>query len=426
MNIIELKAENFKRLEAINITPDENVNIISGKNAQGKSSVLDAIEYCLNGPSKNIPRPIKDGTDKATIEIDLGEIVVTRRVTASGSRLQVLAKDGTLIKTPQAVLDKLFNAVSFDPVRFMNMTEKDQVNTLLTATGLQESINMLETKKAIAYGDRTIVNRRIKDLTAQLKSYQDMEFVEGEELTATDLLEKIREANEHNNSIVVMRKSLQDTAINGQNTVERINANKVRIDQLLTEIKALEEHNKELTRKVDDLRDQYAVIAKQIENTPEIDTKELENGFLNIETHNKSVRKRLEKEAIEAVLMEVEKESADLTSVIEECEASKAEILNSNSIGIPLTISEEGILFNDVPLKQCSSAEQLRISMAVAMALQPDLRVILMREGSLLDSEGIEAVKRFAIKNNYQIWIEKVDETGEIGIVIEEGRVKNA
>ena len=37
--IIKLQAENVKRLKAIEITPAGNTVIITGKNAQGKSSV---------------------------------------------------------------------------------------------------------------------------------------------------------------------------------------------------------------------------------------------------------------------------------------------------------------------------------------------------------------------------------------------------
>ena len=49
MKIIEFRAERFKRLSAVDITPEGNTVIISGKNGQGKSSVLDAIWLALGG-----------------------------------------------------------------------------------------------------------------------------------------------------------------------------------------------------------------------------------------------------------------------------------------------------------------------------------------------------------------------------------------
>jgi hypothetical protein len=50
MKIIELHVENFKRLKAVTIRPGENnVVEISGRNAQGKSSAIDAIWAALQG-----------------------------------------------------------------------------------------------------------------------------------------------------------------------------------------------------------------------------------------------------------------------------------------------------------------------------------------------------------------------------------------
>jgi len=40
MKIVELRSENFKKIKAIDITPKDNLVLISGKNAQGKTSVL--------------------------------------------------------------------------------------------------------------------------------------------------------------------------------------------------------------------------------------------------------------------------------------------------------------------------------------------------------------------------------------------------
>ena len=49
MKIVSLEAENYKRLKAVEITPDGNMVVIGGRNAQGKSSVLDAIWAALGG-----------------------------------------------------------------------------------------------------------------------------------------------------------------------------------------------------------------------------------------------------------------------------------------------------------------------------------------------------------------------------------------
>ena len=57
MKIISLHAENFKRLSAVDITPQGDLVVLSGANEQGKSSVLDAIMSALCGGRgmKDIP-----------------------------------------------------------------------------------------------------------------------------------------------------------------------------------------------------------------------------------------------------------------------------------------------------------------------------------------------------------------------------------
>lgn len=63
MKIINLKAENFKKLEAVDITPEGSTVVLTGANAQGKSSVLDAIWAAFSGRfAKSVKKPIKDGS----------------------------------------------------------------------------------------------------------------------------------------------------------------------------------------------------------------------------------------------------------------------------------------------------------------------------------------------------------------------------
>jgi hypothetical protein len=424
MNIIELKAENFKKLEAIEIIPDKNVNIISGRNAQGKSSVLDAIEYCLKGPNKDIPRPIKDGTDKAKITIDLGDITVTRTVTPSGNRLTVIAMDGTQYKSPQAVLDQLFSSVSFDPVRFMTLNEKEQIATLLKATGLTEKISDLNTKRANYYNERTMVNRELKELGVKIAPFKDKTFPEGDEISASEFFGEIREIDEYNKSVENKKLEMTNIGIAGKQLASLITHNQNTIVDLMSKIELLQDENKKHTEKLTCLREEWGKIAEEVENMPLRSTVEAEIKLANLEEHNRNIRAGKYFAELYQSFVSAEVNADDLSEKIALVDYEKKELLNKSSIGIPLTLGEEGVLFNGLPLSQCSSAEQLKISMAVAMALQPNLRVILIREGSLLDNAGLETIKAFATKSDYQLWIEKVDDTGTVGIVIEEGRIK--
>jgi len=91
-----------------------------------------------------------------------------------------------------------------------------------------------------------------------------------------------------------------------------------------------------------------------------------------------------------------------------------------------LGFGEGVVLFNGLPLEQASDAEQLRVSVAIAMAGNSKLRVIRVRDGSLLDESGMKLLAELADANDMQVWVERVDTTGKVGFVIEDGRLRDA
>ena len=61
MKILRLEASNIKRVRVVEINPDGSVVLVTGRNAQGKSSVLDAIVYALDTYAPdNVPPTIAE------------------------------------------------------------------------------------------------------------------------------------------------------------------------------------------------------------------------------------------------------------------------------------------------------------------------------------------------------------------------------
>jgi thymidine kinase len=58
------------------------------------------------------------------------------------------------------------------------------------------------------------------------------------------------------------------------------------------------------------------------------------------------------------------------------------------------------------------------------MAQNPRLKVILIREGSFIDSDGVDMLRQIAEERGFQIWMEKVESTRPGAIVIEDGAIK--
>ena len=119
-----------------------------------------------------------------------------------------------------------------------------------------------------------------------------------------------------------------------------------------------------------------------------------------------------------------EQKSRELTKAMEARTEQKRALIDGAKFPVRgLGIDDGQVTFRGIPFEQCSSAEQLRVSVAIAMAANPTLKILRIKDGSLLDSSGMKILGDMAEKHGFQVWIECVDESGEVGIVLEEGAV---
>ena len=129
--IIQLNAENVKVLKAIEIKPERNVVELTGKNGQGKSSVIDSIIMGILGKKYQPEKPVREGESEANISINIGNLIIKRKIKADGSStLRVENAEGASYGSPQAMLDELVSNISFDPLQFSNMKAKEQFEQL--------------------------------------------------------------------------------------------------------------------------------------------------------------------------------------------------------------------------------------------------------------------------------------------------------
>ena len=75
-------------------------------------------------------------------------------------------------------------------------------------------------------------------------------------------------------------------------------------------------------------------------------------------------------------------------------------------------------------MEQASSAEQTRVAVAIGLALNPELPVVLIRDGSLLDDDSLAEVAKQAAAAGAQVWLERVGKGVECSVIIEDGEVE--
>lgn len=417
MKIIELRAERFKRISAVEIVPGDGVVVISGKNAQGKSSVLDAIWLALGGATaaKNSAtiRPVKDGEKDAIVRLDLGEIVVNRKWTAAGGMtLTVEGAKGAKFSSPQTLLDSLVGNLSFDPLAFSRMSPKEQRKALSDVVQIDVDPDAIDREKKELYDERTGVNRDINGLEARLAVMTPpKEGVPQEEVSVSDVLKEMRlatqEASKHREE---------------QQTLESLRLKAASLKAEVSELQvALADREKELEKVCARGKEQLDIVQAQV--PPDIDG--LSEQLQNIEDTNTAVRAMKEHKKLYEQVKSKRKESEALTYRMEQLEQQKVEAFEKAKFPVPgLAFDADGVTYRGIPFQQCSTAEQTRIAIAIAASLNPEIRVIRVSDGSLLDSDSMAEIESLAKEHDMQIWIERVDETGNVGIVIEDGAVK--
>lgn len=397
LRIVGLKVENFKRIKAVDLAIDPNFQVITGRNAQGKTSVMDAIWAALAGGKAAPERPIRDGEAEAFATVDLGDIIVSRKWKDDKSTITVETEAGAKFSRPQTELDSILGKLSFDPVAFMALTPAKQREELLALVpGLDDELAKLDQKHAALYEERTEVGRQEK----AIGDVQVDDTLPTEEKSAAALIGEIQAGKDTNRE----RENLQDQRRRADDAVALAEENVRRAEEAL---KAAKEQHKE------------------VHNTPlppEVDTSELETSLASVEETNAAIRANNTARAQAEIKGALSEKYSSLSDQIKAIDQQKKDALARAKFPVDgLGFDETGVTYKGVPISQASAAEQRKVSTAIARAFNPKLRTAFIRDGSLLDSEAMAWFREDAIKHDYQLLVERVDDDDPNAIVIEDG-----
>lgn len=410
VKIIELRAENFKRLKAVRVRPDGAVVQVTGRNGAGKTSVLDAIAAAVDAAALSLKMPVRKGEKKASLFVDLGDLRVTRTFTLeddgkTSSKLLVESRDGFRAKNPQTTLDELMGKLTLDPLEFMRAKPEVRVGMIRSLVpGFDFAKNAGAEKEA--RDKRTDVNRVLKARVAARASVKLPDGPRPERPDTAALTRQLEEADARNDRI-------RDQAASRARYAEKTDA--------------MIEEAADLRGRADALDRAVAERRKQVEALPPLDDT-VDTALIRNELRDAAAT------AERCALHErAEQLDADLTKFSAQLESLSEEILrlaDERSSAVASAALPEGVKIEDgavtmsgVPFEQASAAEQLRVSTSIAMALNPKLRIILMRDGSLLDADGVRTIAEMADKNDFQVWLERVASGERAGVLIEDGEV---
>lgn len=417
MHIERIRARNFKALHDVTIhAAGRRVVIVGGKNAAGKSSVLDAVIAALAGKRAVPTEPVRRGEDSGEIEVEVGDFIVRRTFKADGrTALTVRSKDGA--KYGQARLDAIFSDLGPDPLAFISAKPDAQIEIAKEALGLDFSD--LDEAYERHFERRTEVNRTVARLGAELQGITFHNDAPEQEVSVSDLVARVQVVSEQ----LAEKSMLEQRAERHRATVadckDRVAMLHKQIAELEQQVTSLEDQaDKELQLAILD-----AASANQI--VPDEDREELRRQITGAESINARVRENARGADLSTRLQAAKAESQSISDLLLDIvEARRTRIAEAKFPVEGLELSEIGIVLNGIPFDQASSAERLRVAVAMGLAMNPELRVFLVRDGSLLDEDSLRLFDEMAEQHDAQFWIERVGDHDPGAIVIEAGEVR--
>lgn len=405
VKITSFEAENVKRVKAVTIIPAaDGLTVIGGRNAQGKTSVLDAIAWALGGDKFRPGHPQRDGSvlpPRLRVLLSNG-LVVERR----GKNSELYVTDPSGRKAGQTLLNSFVEQLALDLPKFMAASGREKAQTLLRIIGLGEQVEELERRGKSLYNERLALGR-IADQKA--KFAKEMTFFPGmpeEPLSAAELIAQQQDI----------------LARNGENQRKR-----QRRDELKRTLDTAEAQLAELTRRCEQLREDYRIASTDAADLLDQSTAELEENIRTIEQTNAKVRANLDKARAEVDAQKLADEYAALTAQIEDVQREKLALLNGADMPLPgLSVTDGELTYNGQPWDCMSSSEQLIAATSIVRRLNPECGFVLLDRLEAMDTDTLAAFGRWLEGEGLQAIATRVSTGGECQIIIEDGEVAGA
>ena len=475
--VMKVKRFTMENVKAVNLFdyefPENGVISLGGGNNQGKTSVLNGMQYAVGGETfrpTNFKKDDSEGEPLLRMEFTNG--IIAQRIGESAD-LKVFDETGRLSR--QKLLDQYISKFALDLPRFLNGTDKERADILLKALHIEDKVNELDEAIESEYTDRTIIGR-IRD--QKKKAGKEMPFHEdvGEkELSLSDILARMQEVNVRNAKIQAAKQELDK---NNADLVRLVEAGE-KIDAALAKV---DSETKALCDKVEeDLANKIAAISEQIsklqdsivatrefaeshkaqikksaeankvalasqksENDKAVDaltekiaaaeaqdftledTSAFQRELDALEDTNIKIRENI---AREKVLQEADEQSRkydEKTAVIEDLRKQKDALLQGAGLPYPgLSVENKVVTLNGKAWDCMSESMKIRVGCAIVMRINPSCKFMYVDKLEQLDKESMAALNQFAVDHDLQIIGTRVtDNPEDCTIIIKNGYIE--
>lgn len=414
IKITALELENVKRIKAITLSPSANgLTVIGGKNAQGKTSVLDGICYALGG-EKYRPTTLQreGGMAEASMTVTLSNGLVAER---KGKNAALKVTDPTGKKSGQRVLDEFIGALALNLSSFMGSNDQDKARVLLDSLGIGETLATLDEEEKTAYDKRHAAGVIADQKEKFAKEQPEYHDVPDKPLSASEIMGTVQAISNRNAERNERRARIRQLE-SSQSNME------MKRDRLKNE---LAEAEAELLQLNTDLFNATVEPVTENESTAEFEAK-----IEELESINAKVRANLDKAKAEEDAEEHRRQWGIINAEVEEVRARRLDLLNGSKMpldGLTIGQSEKGVpilLYNGQAWDGMSSMEQMRVAVSIVRKVNPDCGFVLLDGIETFDVDQLADFAAWLESEGLQAIATRVGEGSECSVIIEDGAVK--
>lgn len=411
VKINTFEIENVKRIKAVAVTPSANgLNIIGGKNNQGKTSVLDSIAWALGGNDFKPSNAAREGsTIPPNMKVTLSNGIVVER---KGKNSTLKVTDPTGKKAGQTLLNEFIEKLAIDLPKFMNASNKDKANILLKIIGVGDQLAAFDLKERELYQDRLTVGR----IADQKKKYaaEQVEYkgVPDQLISPQELI---------NQQQAILAKNGEN-----QRKRERVTQYEYLVTTLSQEVAALQKQLQAKELELNKATSDLTIAKKDALDLIDESTEELEKNLAEVEEINRKIRANLDKSKAEDDAKEYMDKYTDLTSQIEKVRKERMDLLKNADLPLEgLSVEDSELTYKGKKWDGMSGSDQLKVSTAIVRKLNPKCGFVLIDKLEQMDLDTLKEFGQWLEKEGLQAIATRVSTGDECSIIIEDGYVKD-
>lgn len=401
LQLIRVRAENAQRIELVDETPDGRHLVVEGRNSAGKTALLNAIAMAIGGKKLAPETPIRRGSRRAKVTLDLGSLEVERTITDRTDTVSVTnkGKPDMPYPRPQEFLNGLFSLVAFDPSSFERMKPQDQARNLRELSGLDTEA--LDRERADLYDQRTMVGRDVRRALGYLDTLEPVLDAPDAPVVVSELTQMLAQAEAANQRYATWAQEVQ-----------HLKDRKDRIEQQIAELQ-------------EELAQVRVRGQKLMQDKPaRTETGPIVQAIGDAEKSNDLYRRAEEmRRATEEHAQHQDAYDA-LSRRIEEIDAERDRRLQAARFPVDgLSIEGDTVLYNGIPLADCSQSERLRVLASIGAALNPRMGFCILRDAAWFDPDTMREFLADMSERGIQVIAERPGRDEFATIVMEAGRV---